>query len=113
MHNVFLEIIFFMYLKVLNKTTDGLTFEKRYDRSVWGTVPTVDENNATHYVQVSDPKEQYMPSKLEDPSKRNHSMPFPPTAHTAFNVEVLITCSQCHKPRLIYSKHKLSGNQIT
>ena len=31
--------------------------------------PTVDENNIAHYVQGSDPKEQYMPSKLEDPFK--------------------------------------------
>ena len=75
--------------------------------------PTVDENNTTNYVQGSDPKEQYMPSKLEDPSKRNHGVPFPPTPQTVSNVGVLITCSQCRKPRLIYSKYKLSGNQIT
>ena len=74
-------------------------------------VPTVDENT-THYIQGSDPKEKYMPSKLEDPSKRNHGMPFPPTAQTASNVGVLTTCSQCCKLRLIYSKHKLSGKQI-
>ena len=77
------------------------------------TVPTVDENSTTHYVQSSDPKEQYMQSKLEDSSKRNHSILFPPTAQTAFNAGVLITYSQCRKPRLIYSKHKLSGNQTT
>ena len=76
-------------------------------------VPTLDENNTTHYVQGSDPKQQYRPSKLEDHSKRNHSMPFPPTAQTASNVGVLIICSHCRKPRLIYSKCKLSGNQIT
>ena len=76
-------------------------------------VPTVNENNTTHCVQDSDPKEQYIPSMLENPSKRNHGMPFPPTAQTTSNVEVLITCSQCRKPHLIYSKHKLSGNQIT
>ena len=76
-------------------------------------VPIVDENNTTHYVQGSDPKEQYMPSKLECPSKRNHDMPFPPTAQTTSNVGVLLTRSQYRKPRLIYSKHKLSGNLIT
>ena len=54
-----------------------------------------------------------MPSKLEDPSKQNHSMPFPKTAQTASNARVLITCSQWCKPQLIYSKHTLSGNQIT
>ena len=74
-------------------------------------VPTVDEN-ITHYIQGSGPKEKYMPSKLEDPSKRNHGMPFPLTAQTASNVGVLTTCSQCCNLRLIYSKHKLSGKQI-
>ena len=76
-------------------------------------VPTVDEKNTTHYVQGSDPKEQYMPSKLEDPSKPNHDMLFPRTAQTASSVGVLISCLQCHKPCLLYSKHKLSGNEIT
>ena len=45
--------------------------------------------------------------------QRNHSMLFLPSAQTASSVRVLITCLQCCKPRLIYSKHKLSGNQIT
>ena len=40
-------------------------------------------------------------------------MLFPPSAQTASNVGVLIACSQCCMPHLIYSKHKLSGNQIT
>ena len=46
--------------------------------------------------------------------KRSHSMPFPPSTTTqpVYNVRVLITSSQCHKPHIIYSKHKLSGNQI-
>ena len=76
-------------------------------------VPTVNENNTTHYVHTSEPKEQYMPSKSEDPSKQNHDMPFPLTAQTPSHVGVLITCLQCHKFHLIYSKHNLSGNQIT
>ena len=40
-------------------------------------------------------------------------MSFPPTGQTASNARVLITCSQCRKPRPIYSNRKLSGNQIT
>ena len=63
--------------------------------------------------QDSDPKEQYIPSKLEDPSKRNHGTPFPLTAQTASNIGVLIACSKWRKRCLIYSKHKLSSNQIT
>ena len=66
-------------------------------------VSTVNENNTTHYVQGSDPKEQNMLSKLEDPSKQNHGMLFPLTAQTASNVGVLTICLQCHKPPLIYS----------
>ena len=54
-----------------------------------------------------------MPSELDDPFKLIHGMPFPPTTQTASNIGVLVTCLQCHKPHLIYSKHKLSTNQKT
>ena len=49
-----------------------------------------------------------MPSKLEDLSKRNHCMHFSPSAQTALNVGSTIKCNECKKPRLMYSKKKLS-----
>ena len=44
------------------------------------------------------------PSKLEDVTKRNHGMDFRPSAQTAVNVGMVIKCSKCKKPRLMYSK---------
>ena len=52
-----------------------------------------------------------MPSKLEDVSKRNHGMDFSPSAQTALNVGSTIKCTECKKPRLMYSKKKLSDNE--
>ena len=34
-------------------------------------------------------KKRIIPSKLENPAKRGHGMPFPPTAQTALNVDLL------------------------
>ena len=36
-----------------------------------------------HYKAGNDPTEKYLPSKLEDPEKRPHNIPFPPSAQTA------------------------------
>ena len=74
-------------------------------------VPYTDEEGTTHYKQGSDPEENYMPSKLEDITKRNHGMDFSPSAQTASNVGSTIKCSQYKKPRLMYSKKKLTEKE--
>ena len=56
--------------------------------------------------------EKYLPSKLEDPEKRPHNIPFPPSAQTAKNVGLTIKCVECGKPRLSHSKHKLKEQQV-
>ena len=68
-------------------------------------------DNVQHYKPGDDPTEKYLPSKLENPEKQPHGIPFPPTAQTAKNVGFVIKCSECEKPRLLHSKHKLKESQ--
>ena len=70
--------------------------------------PYTDEENILHYREGIDAEEKYLPSKLEDPSKRPHNIPFTVTAHTADNVGIAVRCAYCKKTRLIYSQRKLS-----
>ena len=63
-------------------------------------VPFIDDEGITYYKQGDDPEETYIPSKLEDVTKRNHGMDFSPSAQTALNVGMVIKCSECKKPRL-------------
>ena len=58
-------------------------------------------------------EEKYLPSKLQDVSKQPHNVPFTPTAQTAKNVGMIIKCSECKKPRLMFSKNKLKGNDYS
>ena len=71
-------------------------------------VPTESDDGVLKYVQGSDESEKFLPSKLENPSKRTHGMPFTPTAQTAINVAKCIKCCQCSKPRVIYAKKKFT-----
>ena len=75
-------------------------------------VPYTDENGKEHYHLGEDPDEKYMPSKLENPAKRKHRLPFPLTAQTALNIGIMISRTECWKSRLIYSKSKLKPNYI-
>ena len=45
-----------------------------------------------HYKAGNDSTEKYLPSKLEDPEKRHHNIPFPPNPQTAKNVGLTIKC---------------------
>ena len=67
-------------------------------------VPFTDEEGITYYKQGDEPEETYIPSKLEDVTKRNHGMDFSPSAQTASNVGMVIKCSECKKPRSMYPK---------
>jgi DNA-directed RNA polymerase subunit RPC12/RpoP len=64
-----------------------------------------------HYKAGDDPGEKFLPSKLENPEKRSHGIPFSPTAQTAKCIGFTIKCSECGKPRLLHSKNKLTGEQ--
>ena len=65
-----------------------------------------------HYKAGNNPTEKYLPSKLEDPEKRPHNIPFSPSAQTAKYVGLTIKCVECEKPRLLHSKHKLKEQQV-
>lgn len=42
-----------------------------------------------------------------------HGMPFSPTAQTAKNVEIVVLCSECEKPRVLHCKHVVRGKERT
>ena len=68
------------------------------------SVLTDSDDGSIKYIEGSDESEKLLPSKLEDPFKRNHGMSFTPTAQTALNVGKTIKCTQCLKPRVVYAK---------
>ena len=63
------------------------------------------------YKEGTDEDERYLPSKIDDPSKRDHKIPFTASAQTAKNVGILVRCDECNKPRLAFSKHKLKERE--
>ena len=65
-----------------------------------------------HYKAGNDPTEKYIPSKLVDPEKSPHNIPFPPSAQTAKHVALTIKCVECEKQRLLHSKHKLKEQRV-
>ena len=69
-------------------------------------------DGVVHYRPGSDPEEKYLPSKLEDPEKRPHNVPFSPSAQTATNVGRLIKCEECKKPRLLHAQRKLNHSDL-
>ena len=72
-------------------------------------VPKEKTNGSITYIQESNPSEKFLPSKLENPAKCNHGMPFTPTAQTAVNVGITLKCSECRKPCVLYTKKKLAN----
>ena len=71
-----------------------------------------EKDGVQHYRPGSDADEKFLPSKLHNAEKRPHNIPFSPTAQTAKNVGLTIKCTECEKPRLLHSKHKLKGDEI-
>ena len=100
------------YFHVFKCSTDDCPFHfpvrgKEKIESYGDPIPQNDEEGNKHYHQGEDPEEKFIPSKLENPSKRGHGIPFSPSAQTALNVGRIVTCTECHKPRLLYSRTKL------
>ena len=71
--------------------------------SIFGEPVPTDSDDGSVYIEGSDESEKFLPTKL-DPSKRNHGMPFTPTAQTALNVGKTIKCTQCLKPCVVYQR---------
>ena len=71
-----------------------------------------EEDNITRYKPGSDPEEKYLPSKLENPEKRSHNIPFSPSGQTAKNVGITIFCEECKRPRLMHSQRRLKPTEV-
>ena len=75
-------------------------------------IPHNDDERNEHYHQGEHPEEKFIPSKLKSPSKRGDGIPFSPLAQTALNVGRIVTCTECHKPRLLYPRTKLKDGEL-
>ena len=75
-------------------------------------IPHNDEKCNEHYQQGEDPQEKFIPSKLENPLKKAHSIPFSLSAETALKVERIVTCTECHKRRFFCSRTKLKQKEL-
>ena len=71
-----------------------------------------EDDGVMRYKEGTDKDEAHLPSKIEDPSKMDHKIPFTPSAQTAKNVGLVVKCDECCKPRLLHAKHKLKGQQF-
>ena len=79
--------------------------------------PIPDENNEGHYKKFESvfgmpTTEEHMPSK-KTATRQSHGIPFQPHKQHALNTNLTIVCVYCHKPRLAYSKNKISRNIFT
>ena len=85
---------------------------KEIIKSFGDPIPHNDGESNEHFDQGEDPEEKFSPSKLENLSKRGHGIPFSPSAQTELNVGKIVTCRECHKPRLLYSIAKLKDGEL-
>ena len=53
-----------------------------------------------------------MPSKLENPAKQGHGIPFSSSAQPALNVGKTVICTKCRRPQLVYTKAKLKNTEL-
>ena len=53
-----------------------------------------------------------IPSKLENPSKRGHVIPFSTLAKAALKVGRNVISTECHKPWLLYSRTKFKDGEL-
>ena len=75
-------------------------------------IPHNDDKCNEHYQQGEDPQEKFIPSKLENPLKKAHSIPFSLSAKIALKVGRIVTCTECHKRRFFCSRTKLKQKEL-
>ena len=71
-------------------------------------VPSEIADGTVKYILGSDPCEKILPSKLENPGKGTHWIPFTRTAQFAINVGEIVKCIHGFKLRVVYAKKKSS-----
>ena len=105
------------YFHVFKCSTDDCPFQfpvrgKEKIESFGDPILHIDDEGKKHYHQGEDPEEKFIPSKLENPSKNGRGIPFSPSTQTALIVGRTVTCTECHKPRLLYSRTKLKDGEL-
>ena len=71
-------------------------------------VPWQIADGAVKYILGLDHSGKLLLSKLENPGKCTHGIPFTPTSKTAINIGKIVECIHCFKPCVVYAKEKLS-----
>ena len=87
------------YFHVFKCSTDDCPFHfpvrgKENIENFGDPIPHYDDEGNEHYHQGEDPEEKFIPSKLENPSKWGHGIPFSPSAQTALNVGIIVTSTE-------------------
>ena len=91
------------YFHVFKRSTDDCPFHfsvrgKENTENFGDPILHNDDEGNEHYHQGEDPEEKFIPSKLENPSKRGDGIPFSPSMQTALKLGRIITCTEFHKP---------------
>ena len=55
--------------------------------------------------------EEHCPSKKLG-NKNSHGVPFNPSKQHALNTNLIIECTKCNKPRIVYAKKKISTGRV-
>ena len=84
------------YFHFFKCSTDNCPFHfpvrgKEKIESFGDPIPQNNDKSNGHCHQREDPEEKLIPSKLENPSKRGHGIPFSPSAQMALNVGRIVT----------------------
>ena len=72
-----------------------------------------DDSGVMRYKEGLDEDEKHLSSKIEDPPKKDHKIPFTLSTQTEKNVGFLVRCEECNKPYLLFAKRKLKDQELT
>ena len=106
---------YFFSIKKCGSTTCSICCPPRLPVDIFDTLhhlpDPVPDSTGEHYkdfddIYGSDTSEKHCPS-LADSSRKPHGIPFQRSAQYAKNVNETIKCTECLKPRVLYSKNKL------
>ena len=113
---------YFFSIKKCGSTTCSICRPPQLPVDIFDTLhhlpDPVPDSTGEHYkdfddIYGSNTTEKHRPS-LADSSRKPHGLPFQPNAQYAKNVNETIKCTECLKPRVLYSKNKLKfTDQIT
>ena len=121
MQHVCRERKYFFSLKKCGKNDWTLCFAPRLPSDVFDTLhhlpdPEPDIANKGHYKLFhesfgTETGEKYLLSPCTE--NRSHKIPFNPLKQHANNTRIVLKCKYCNKPRLVYSRSKITSNITT